>query len=186
MRKPTTSIAVVFVALLTVLFGLQVSSQPLSADELNDDEAVEIAVEAYFYAYPLVIMDVTRQAGTNCETANGAKMCAPMNQFGHVPAFPDATFTDVVRPNFRLSSLSPFSCSLLRGLGDEGAYLAVRGSCGNIWLIKQTHDLLERRSDPVTTALIGDERNLEMQCPVEGRPVSFPVCVDEPGLVGDL
>lgn len=66
---------------------------------LSDDEVEEIAVDAYLYAYPLVIMDVTRRVSTNCEKADGAAMRAPVNQFGHVPVFPDASFTDVVRPN---------------------------------------------------------------------------------------
>ena len=86
-------------ALLTVLLSLPAFARPTLAQKLSDAEATEIAVEAYLYAYPLVVMDVTRQVSTNCETASGAKMCAPINQFAHVPAFPDATFTDVVRPN---------------------------------------------------------------------------------------
>jgi hypothetical protein len=86
-------------ALLAILLSLQAFVRPSSAQKLSDDEATEIAVEAYLYAYPLVLMDVTRQISTNCETASGANMCAPINQFAHVPAFPDATFTDVVRPN---------------------------------------------------------------------------------------
>jgi hypothetical protein len=64
---------------------------------VTDDEAAEIAVEAYLYAYPLVIMEVTRRVTTNVETPAGAH--GPMNQFAHMRAFPDATFTDVVRPN---------------------------------------------------------------------------------------
>ena len=32
---------------------------------LNEDEIAEIAVEAYVYAYPLVLMDVTRRVLTN-------------------------------------------------------------------------------------------------------------------------
>ncbi|MCA9073343.1 MAG: DUF1254 domain-containing protein, partial [Planctomycetaceae bacterium] len=74
-------------------------SSVVAKDRLTDDELAEIAVEAYFYAYPIVIMDVTRQVSTNCKVASWIKMCAPMNQFSHVPVFPDASFTDVVRPN---------------------------------------------------------------------------------------
>jgi hypothetical protein len=64
---------------------------------VTDDEAAEIAVEAYLYAYPLVLMEVTRRLATNVERPTGSH--SPMNQFGHLRAFPDATFTDVVRPN---------------------------------------------------------------------------------------
>jgi acetyl esterase/lipase len=85
--------------LLLVSLSVMMPSSVQAKERLTDDELTEIAVEAYFYAYPIVIMDVTRQVSTNCETASGAKMCAPMNQFAHVPVFPDAKFTDVVRPN---------------------------------------------------------------------------------------
>ena len=59
------------------------------------EEAREAAVEAYLYAYPLVLMETTRRVGTN----GGTGMRMPANQFGHMRAFPDATFTDVVRAN---------------------------------------------------------------------------------------
>ena len=68
-------------------------------DDLTNEEALEIATEAYIYAYPLIIMDVTRQVATNFEAVDSMGMFAPMNQFGHAKVFPDATFTAVVRPN---------------------------------------------------------------------------------------
>lgn len=86
-------------ALVAVLFGLQGVALSAGAQKLSDDEMTAIAVEAYLYAYPLVVMDLTRNIATNCEAAESAKMCAPMNQFAHLPMFPDATFVDVVRPN---------------------------------------------------------------------------------------
>ena len=65
---------------------------------LDAADAADIAVEAYVYAYPLVLMDVSRQVMTNvAEVTPDGK--APMNQFGHKRTFPDATFTEVVRPN---------------------------------------------------------------------------------------
>ena len=71
----------------------------VAADDLSNEEALEIATEAYIYAYPLVIVDVTRQVATNVEEPEATGMFAPMNQFGHAKVFPDATFTAVVRPN---------------------------------------------------------------------------------------
>jgi len=63
------------------------------------DELSTIAVEAYIYLYPLVTMELTRRQTTNLPL--GAKpMTAPMNQFVHIRAFPDADFKIVVRPNF--------------------------------------------------------------------------------------
>lgn len=97
--KPLTRWCRLFSFALVALLGLPAAMPQAYAQKANDDELTEIAVEAYIYAFPLVIVDVTRQIGTNCETANPAKMCAPLNQFAHVPVFPDATFTDVVRPN---------------------------------------------------------------------------------------
>jgi hypothetical protein len=52
-------------------------------------EAEAIATLGYIYGYPLVMMDVTRAVSST----------TPVNQFGHMLEFPDATFTDVVSPN---------------------------------------------------------------------------------------
>jgi Protein of unknown function (DUF1254) len=65
---------------------------------LPSDEIGEVATSAYIYAYPLILMEMTRRVGTNvADLSRNAK--APMNQFANLPAFPDANFTDVVRPN---------------------------------------------------------------------------------------
>jgi hypothetical protein len=61
------------------------------------DEAEKIAVDAYIYGYPLVLMDVTKKVATNVPKVEGEK--APVNQICHLRAFPDYTFTDVVSPN---------------------------------------------------------------------------------------
>jgi hypothetical protein len=55
---------------------------------LGEREMDEVAVDGCLYGYPLVLMELTRRAST-----------VPMNQFSHLRAFPDARFTDVVRPN---------------------------------------------------------------------------------------
>ncbi len=82
-----------------IVFAFLSGAPATAADKLADNETLEIATEAYFYAFPMVLMNVTREIATNCEAPDGGKMCAPMNQFVHVPAFPDASFTDVVRAN---------------------------------------------------------------------------------------
>lgn len=64
---------------------------------VSAEEAREIARDAYVYAYPLVLMRVTLQVGTNVEAPVGIN--APINQFAHMREFPDASFTIVVRPN---------------------------------------------------------------------------------------
>jgi len=72
------------------------SSQP-TQQAIDPKEAQQIAYDATVYGFPLVIMDLTRQAFTAvpAPTENGA----PVGQFSNKRAFPDATFTTVVRPN---------------------------------------------------------------------------------------
>ena len=57
----------------------------------------ETVADAFIYGYPLVIMDATRRIST--AVPSPAPTRAPVNQFAHLPAFPDASFTDVVSPN---------------------------------------------------------------------------------------
>jgi hypothetical protein len=67
--------------------------------QLTEQEAYEIGVEAYVYFYPLVTMDVSRKQFTNVEAG---KMVGrgPMNTFTHVRAYPPADLKVIVRPNF--------------------------------------------------------------------------------------
>ena len=55
-----------------------------------DDREEEVGVQAYIYAYPMILMEVTRRVSTN--VAQLTDLRAPMNQFAHAPAFPDHTF----------------------------------------------------------------------------------------------
>ncbi|GFE71676.1 protein of unknown function DUF1254 [Chroococcus sp. FPU101] len=61
------------------------------------EEIYEIARDTYIYAYPLVMMQVTQNVG--CNVAEPIGLRAPINQIAHNREFPDATYTDVVRPN---------------------------------------------------------------------------------------
>ncbi len=60
-----------------------------------EDRTQEIATEAYIYAFPMVLMEITRRV--SFEGAIG--LAASMNQFTHLRAFPDHNFSAVVRPN---------------------------------------------------------------------------------------
>lgn len=51
-----------------------------------------LAIAAYIYAYPLVIMQVTKDTMTRNKPALE-------NRFFHIDRFPDDTFKDIVRPN---------------------------------------------------------------------------------------
>jgi hypothetical protein len=93
------------------------------ATALPSNQIGEVAVSAYLYAYPLISMEMARRISTNvADTRQFAK--APMNQFANVPAFPDATYTDIVRPNAdTLYSLLWFDVSkepLLISVPDSG------------------------------------------------------------------
>jgi hypothetical protein len=68
-------------------------------DPKNDTatEFAALAAQAYVFAYPLVLMELTkRQFVAPGATGLGR---APVNTFAHVPVFPDASFESVVSPN---------------------------------------------------------------------------------------
>jgi hypothetical protein len=81
--------------LLATLTAPAADDQPPA--KLTEDESAKISQDAYVFGYPLVLMDVTKTASTAVPKPKGAK--APVNQFAHLRAFPDATYTDVVSPN---------------------------------------------------------------------------------------
>ncbi len=66
-------------------------------DQLTAERARELSERAYIYGYPLVLMHLTQQVSTNVAASEG--VAAPVNQFAHLRAFPDASFREVVRPN---------------------------------------------------------------------------------------
>src|SRR3546814_11428650 len=63
---------------------------------VTEEDAYAIGLEAYTYAYPMVLMEMTRRVSTN---AGEGRLHAPMNHFSHMKTYPDASFRDVVRPN---------------------------------------------------------------------------------------
>lgn len=69
----------------------------LNAAALSAQEARDIARDAYIYAYPLVIMHVSRQVATN--VAEPQFPHAPINQFAHARSFPDASMDIIASPN---------------------------------------------------------------------------------------
>ncbi len=81
-------------ALILILF-----SGLLQADSSLPKDTQRIALQAYLYTYPLVLMETTRRQMTNTP-AGKTPGRAPMNQFAHMREFPSADFREVVRPNF--------------------------------------------------------------------------------------
>lgn len=72
----------------------------MTAESLDQNTAETIAVEAYIYLYPLVLMDVTREQMTNVVHAGDKTGRGPVDEFIHVRQYPAADFNDVVKPNF--------------------------------------------------------------------------------------
>src|SRR5271169_3846658 len=79
--------------------ALAQSSANGSPPALTEDQARAIAVDAYVYLYPLILMDLTRRQSTNIEPGKEFGK-GPMNMFVNVPAYPPADFKGVVRSNF--------------------------------------------------------------------------------------
>lgn len=67
----------------------------------SEEQAFKALVsDAYLYAYPLVTMDVTMRQAVNTPDATSIPRRAPVNQFAHYRAYPDAEAKEVVRFNF--------------------------------------------------------------------------------------
>jgi hypothetical protein len=66
---------------------------------LSRDELDAIAVEAYLYFYPMVLMEMTRRVVTNSDYGEKVGR-GPMGSLAHSRAFPPGNFRTVVRPNF--------------------------------------------------------------------------------------
>ena len=53
---------------------------------MSEQELRDTAIDAYVYAYPMVLMELARRQATAVQSPADGK--APMNQFGHKTAFP--------------------------------------------------------------------------------------------------
>ena len=63
-----------------------------SSQDVSEQEAYDIAKDAYVYAYPLLLMDVFTRQGANYAAPTGIVTQGPYNQFSHARAFPPADF----------------------------------------------------------------------------------------------
>jgi hypothetical protein len=70
---------------------------PSEEAKLSQAEALQIAVDAYVYGYPLVVSEMTRRIMTNVEKPHGAR--APMGRLANLREYPGADFRDVTAPN---------------------------------------------------------------------------------------
>jgi hypothetical protein len=120
---------------MTIRLDDPTPGQPACVSEnrtVSAQDVEEIAIEAYLYAYPLVLMDVTRRVLTNIDkpATDGSRPQAPINQFAHLSNFPDAAFTEVVRPN-----ADTFYSSLWFDVAKEPLVISVPDSQGRYYLL---------------------------------------------------
>ena len=88
-----------FGALLGVSpFALSVLSTISQAASAADD-ALETAINAYIYGYPLVTSEITKMATTNTIAVDLKTFQAPLGQFLTMPGYPPATYQGVTAPN---------------------------------------------------------------------------------------
>ena len=112
-------------------FGLFAPVTIAATTPLTTEEVQDVAVDAYIYAYPLVIMEITRQVTTNVGAATSSgRMNAPMNQFGHATVFPDDRFEAVVRAN-----ADTLYSSLWYDVSKEPLIVSVADSGGRYYLL---------------------------------------------------
>jgi hypothetical protein len=64
------------------------SITPASLQNVSEQEAYDIAKDAYVYAYPLLLMDAFARQSTNYAQPTGLVTQAPYNQFSHAKAVP--------------------------------------------------------------------------------------------------
>jgi len=82
---------------LILLSGARALAMPATVALADEGPALQTAIDAYVYAYPLVTMEMTRRRTTNVVAPQGTR--APMGQLIKLRNYPDASFRDVVAPN---------------------------------------------------------------------------------------
>ena len=70
-----------------------------ATETLTRDSVISLAKSAFVFAMPIALMDMTRKKVTNVVKMKEGVLLAPINQLSIATQFPNAKFTDVVRPN---------------------------------------------------------------------------------------
>ena len=122
-------------AILTACAATMVYGAPgvQAEQKISAEEAREIARDAYIYAYPLVLMQVSKLVATN--VAQPTFLSAPVNQLAHAREFPDPSFTIVVRPN-----ADTLYTSLIYDVSKEPLVITVPDSGGRYYLLPWLDD----------------------------------------------
>jgi hypothetical protein len=122
------------------IVAISIILQLISSHAIAADRTREIGIQAYIYAYPIVMMEVTRRVSTNVEAVRGVN--APMNQFAHFRAFPDHTFRGVVRPN-----ADTLYSSLWFDVSKEPQILSIADTGGRYYMLQ----MLDMWTDVIAT-----------------------------------
>src|ERR1700759_1484220 len=85
------------ISAIVVLMSWNAPARADGIPPMTKEQALQAGVGAVMYGLPLVMMELTMRNATNADVPRG--MSAPVNQFAHVPAFPNASFKQVVRAN---------------------------------------------------------------------------------------
>ncbi len=86
MPRSLSPLISVFFMLLTLAVGGMLLRETEPPPAVGEREALDIAVDAYTYGYPLVMMEMTRRIMTNVEAPETFR--APMGQFAHQRQLP--------------------------------------------------------------------------------------------------
>lgn len=121
--------ATVFAAACACILAAAPTVAVQAKQTVSAEEARQIARDAYTYAYPLVLMEVSGNVATNVAGPTGTTS-APVNQFGHAREFPDPSFTVVVRPN-----ADTLYSSLVFDVSEEPLVITVPDSGGRYYLL---------------------------------------------------
>ena len=101
LENATTRIAssVPLVAVGAFAVAMVLRNAPFDVKEalVSDTDAMEIAVEAWLYGYPLITMDMTRRLMTNVTAPEGKQ--APMGRWAKLRNFPPLLSRDIAAPN---------------------------------------------------------------------------------------
>ncbi len=114
---------------LIALLLITVPAARAETATVTEQDAQEIAIDAYLYFYPLVTMDITRKQATNIEAGKELGR-GPMNTFIHIPSYPPADFRVVVRPNF-----DTLYSSAWLDLSKEPMVISVPDTAGRYYLL---------------------------------------------------
>jgi hypothetical protein len=95
---------------------------------VKEGRAWVYGLEAYLYGFPLIMMDLTKDAATSVPVAG--EIAAPLNQFAVMTKYPDASFRAVVR-----TGLDTLFATAWADLAKEPLVLSVPDTNGRYYVI---------------------------------------------------